>query len=114
MNANDHISGENVIHFGRCQSDKNPGNTFNLESLVKNALFPASLLIKKLMGCEGCKCEPKTLVPWVNTSKKHMVEGAPGIISESKLTCYYGGTISIYYSTEEASGEASEETGTTE
>lgn len=100
MNANDHTSGENVIHFGRCKSDKNPGNSFSLESMVMSVLIPGSSLLKSLMGCDGCKCEPMTLTPWVNTSTKHMVEGAPGIISESKLTCYYGGIISIYYEQE--------------
>ena len=26
MNANDHVSGKHVIHFGNCTSQKNPGN----------------------------------------------------------------------------------------
>lgn len=105
MNANDHISGENVIHFGRCKSDKNPGNKLDLENIVMGILCPASVLIRKLTGCDGCKCEPKTLVPWTNTSTKHMVEGAPALTVDSNLACYYGGIISISNEAEEAKGE---------
>lgn len=105
MNANDHISGENVIHFGRCQSDKNPHNFFDIENALMFVFCPASVLIRKLSGCNGCKCEPKIVSPWVNTSMRHMVEGAPALTSESKLACYYGGIITITYETEEVKSE---------
>ena len=95
MNCNDHDPGQHVIHFGRCNSKMNPGNQFNLGDALLGALLPGSRLIKKLLGCSGCKCKPMTFQPWIETKKDHMIEGAPALTDKSTLVCYYGGIISI-------------------
>lgn len=97
MNANDHEGGDgkNVVHFGRCNSKTNPGNQFNLGNAIMGLLMPGSLILKKLLGCSGCKCCPMTLQPWIENKKNHMVEGAPCLTDKSTLVCYYGGIISI-------------------
>ena len=43
----------------------------------------------------GCKCFPKTPVPWINASDKHLVEGAPALNDKSQLPCFFGGVIEI-------------------
>ena len=37
LNANDHIAGQNVIHFGKCDSDENPERVFR-KALVGSLL----------------------------------------------------------------------------
>lgn len=95
MNANDHEPGKHVIHFGRCNSQANPGNSFNLGSALLGSLLPGSTLIKNLIGCGGCKCTPMTFMPWVEKQKEHLLEGAPALTVDSKLMCFYGGEITI-------------------
>lgn len=95
MNANDIVPDENIVHFGRCNSNQNPGNKFDLEEIVMGSLIPASLVLKKLTGCSGCKCRPMTFECWENADEKHMVEGAPSLTDDSVLMCRYGGCITI-------------------
>ena len=95
LNANDHVSGENVIHFGTCSSNANPGN---MARNVGMALIPGGFLIKKIsekLGCTGCKCSPKTPLPWLETNEEYALEGAPILTTKSQLACLYGGVISI-------------------
>lgn len=95
MNANDHQSGEHVIHFGRCNSNVNPGN---ITKKITGFLLPglgAFTSLTKMIGCDGCKCKPKTFVPWINGNDQHIIEGAPALTTGSKLACFYGGVISI-------------------
>ena len=95
MNANDHIADENIVHFGRCSSKMNPENIANgIASFVAPGL---SLInsVKKLVGCEGCKCRPKTVLPWVITNDDYIIDGAPVLTKDSTLPCFYGGIISI-------------------
>lgn len=110
MNANDHEGGEekNVVHFGRCNSKANPGNQFSLGNAIMGALIPGSTLIKKALGCSGCKCVPMTLQPWIENKKDHMVEGAPCLTDKSTLVCYYGGIISIVPPEEQEEDEQAE------
>lgn len=95
LNANDHVAGEHVIHFGTCSSNANPGNA--VRSFAK-AFIPGASLISGVMdklGCTGCKCTPMTFLPWMNTNEENIIEGAPALTTESKLACFYGGVISI-------------------
>lgn len=94
MNANDHEGGKgkHVVHFGRCNSQTNPGN---IGQSILGALIPGSMLLKKMMGCSGCKCSPMTFMPWMEDKKDHLIEGAPALTDKSKLMCFYGGVITI-------------------
>ncbi|SDL50076.1 protein of unknown function [Dendrosporobacter quercicolus] len=40
-------------------------------------------------------CAPVTPLAWINVNKKHILEGAPALTEQSKLTCVKGGVISI-------------------
>lgn len=111
MNANDHEPDKHILQFGRCTSSKNPSNVINLEELVIGALFApiggmvlgvlGSKCLKKLLGCEGCKCKPLTITPWKDVDDDYYIDGAPAITQNSYLNCYYGGKIEIDLSVEE-------------
>ena len=53
--------------------------------------------ILKFGFCAATKlpCSPVTPLAWINVNKKHILEGAPALIEQSKLTCVKGGVISI-------------------
>ena len=91
LNANDFQPKDNIVHFGRCNSTANPGNSAIRPFSWARRLF--SKLFGCFSGCDGCKCEPVTLTPWIDTSDGHFVEGTPALTNESICTCYYGGTI---------------------
>lgn len=110
MSANDYISDKNIVHSGRCTSNMNPENTMSLESL----LIPGSKWIKKLIGCDGCKCSPKVIKPWTIINEKHRIDGAPALMMESQALCYYGGTIRITLELEEKAAAQAEQAGAEE
>lgn len=119
MNANDHEAEKHILHFGRCTSSKNPGNTINLEEMIIGALFPfggflGSKLLKKLLNCEGCKCKPMTITPWKETDDDYYIDGAPAVTVESTLQCYYGGSITIDTESDTKGDENTDETVETE
>lgn len=94
MNANDHIPGENLTHFGRCKSPQNQvfggDRQFHVGDLLDG-------IGKFFGGNEGYLCEPMTELAWKDTSDQNYIEGAPAITEESKLTCFYGGVITITF-----------------
>lgn len=94
MNANDHVSGRHVIHFGCCESDQNPERMFR-KALVGGFLggFIADAL--EDVGIMTCKCKPNTPNPWQFVNDDSIVEGAPALMVCSTLTCRYGGVIEI-------------------
>lgn len=102
MNANDHVAREHINTFGRCKSLKNPGGR------GANLIMPVfgSLLLKATVGC---KCDPMTLVPWINVDEDYFLDGAPALTLESELPCYYGGMISIVAELEEGTDEERQE-----
>lgn len=115
MNANDHEPDKHVLHFGRCTSSKNPSNMINMEDMILGMLFPlggmfGSKMLKKLLGCEGCKCKPLTITPWKEVDEDYYIDGAPAITQNSYLNCYYGGKIEIDLSAD--GGEGDEKTDT--
>lgn len=98
LNANDHVPGENLTHFGRCNSPNNQVIGGDRQFHVGDILDG---LGKMLNLNEGYLCEPKTDLAWNFTSTKNYIEGAPALTDGSQLTCYYGGIITITYETEE-------------
>lgn len=97
MNANDHIAGVNVIHFGNCNSDENPERMFR-KSLVGTLLGGPVLggLVSNVLediGIMSFKCTPKTDEVWEQTNDRNILDGAPALLMGSCLTCRYGGTI---------------------
>lgn len=99
MNANDHIAGENVIHFGNCNSDNNPERVFR-KGLVGGLLGGPLLgsLVSDFLedtGIMSFKCTPKTDEVWEETNENNIIEGAPALLMKSCLTCRYGGVITI-------------------
>lgn len=110
MNANDMEPKKNIIHFGRCNSDSNPGNEFDLEEAVMGVLLPGSTIIKNLIGCGGCKCKPVIVQAWQLGADSHLVEGAPCLTDESTVFCRNGGFIEIVEVEEEDNGESSTHT----
>lgn len=92
MNANDHVANEHILTFGRCTSMANPNGV--LGYALASAVIPimGGVLMKKLAGV---KCEPMTIVPWINVDEDYLIDGAPALTLESKLPCYYGGIIEI-------------------
>lgn len=101
MNACDYKEGENIVHFGRCNSVMNPGNMFDLEERVIGSVAAPAVAVKELMGCGGCKCKPILINVWENVDKTHLVGGVPVITRNSTLYCRNGGTITIMTEEEE-------------
>lgn len=102
MNANDHVSGENIYTFGRCKSRCNPHGT-----LGSALLGPVGIIGKSLIGC---KCEPLTPFPWVQVDENYYIDGAPALTINSVLHCAYGGEITITLETEDEEKDSTEET----
>ena len=102
MNANDHVSGENIYTFGRCKSLCNP------HGMLGSALLgPVGIIGKSLIGC---KCEPLTPFPWVQVDENYYIDGAPALTINSVLHCAYGGEITITLETEDDGKDSTEET----
>lgn len=95
MNACDFVPKENVIHFGRCNSKANMGNHMDKEEFIMNILLPGSAILKELMGCGGCKCQPIVSDAWGNVDDTVLVNGVPILTEKSRLYCRNGGTITI-------------------
>lgn len=91
LNANDHVAGKNIIHFGKCKSDKNP------ERLFRKSLFGGGLIADLLetTGIMSFDCKPKTDEVWVEVNERNILDGAPAVLMGSCLTCRYGGTITF-------------------
>ena len=95
MNACDNVPKENVIHFGRCNSKTNMGNVIDKEEIIMNCLIPGSFLLKKLMGCDGCKCKPIVSECWSEVYDGLLINGVPILTEDSRLYCRNGGVITI-------------------
>lgn len=117
LNANDHIAGKNVIHFGNCDSDENPERVFRkalVGGLLGGGLLGglASDLLEKT-GIMSFKCTPKTDEVWEETNDRNILDGAPALLMKSCLTCRYGGNITLVpleeYPEEDESKETEED-----
>lgn len=125
LNANDHLAGKHIIHFGKCDSDENPERMFRkglvgglLGGLVGGPL--AGALVGGLMsdaleklGIMSFDCKPKTDEVWEETNDRNILEGAPAVLMKSCLTCRYGGIITLvpldeYPQEKEGQGEEGE------
>lgn len=106
MNANDHVANEHILTFGRCTSMANPNGAagFLMASVV--IPFIGGALMRNLAGV---KCEPMTIVPWIKVDEDYLIDGAPALTLESRLPCYYGGSIKVVY--EKVDEEGEEDTG---
>lgn len=110
LNANDHQKGVNLTHFGDCNSRKiyeeakkeidekykaEEGDGFFTKlgkGIIKAHMKTAVFVQEHLMFH---KCELDTPLPWIFTSKDHMIDGAPALTMESQCACRYGGIITI-------------------
>lgn len=94
LNANDHIVGKNITHFGRCKSPYN--KVFGRGRKRIGQIGDIVDGFGKLTGLnEGYLCEPETAIAWKKVSDKNLIEGVPAITDMSELTCYYGGVIKV-------------------
>jgi hypothetical protein len=80
-NIMDNIPITNIPPFGMCNSPSNP---------TVAAATAAALGVLTPMPCV-----PATPAPWAPGSPKVLVCGMPALNDSSKLTCIWGGTISI-------------------
>lgn len=127
LNANDHIAGKNVIHFGNCDSDENPERVFRkaLVGGIIGAALPGGALLGAAVGAMASdllektgimsfKCTPKTDEVWEETNDRNILDGAPALLMKSCLTCRYGGNITLVpldeYPEEDESKETEEQT----
>lgn len=94
MNANDHMAGKHVIHFGCCKSDQNPERMFR-RALIVSQIGPEMADALEDAGVITYKCMPNTPNPWEFVNEDSVVEGAPALMVCSTLTCRYGGCIEI-------------------
>lgn len=82
-NIADHVPIMNIPPFGMCQSPSNP---------VVAAATAAALGVLTPMACV-----PATPQPWTPGAPTVTVCGQPALNDSSKLTCIWGGTISINF-----------------
>ena len=82
-NIMDNIPIMNIPPFGMCKSPSNP---------VVAAATAAALGVLTPMPCV-----PATPAPWAPGSPKVLVCGMPALNDSSKLTCIWGGSISISF-----------------
>lgn len=92
LNANDHIPDENVLCLGRCTSPMNKviggKRNFNIGSI-------AEAVGQAFNVCDGYRCMPQTVQPWTTVIEDVLLDGAPMMMPNCELTCYYGGAIKI-------------------
>ena len=123
LNANDHVKEINLTHFGDCKSKlifeeakKQADEKYKAEEgdgfFGKLGKGIAKTVTKAVIGTKEIfasnKCELDTPLPWIFTSRDHMIDGAPALTVESQCPCKFGGTISIVLQEEEAAVEAEE------
>ena len=123
MNANDHVSNDHILQFGRCTSELNPKNMASkaIDDIVSNPLVkmvcPMANIVDGVMalrdklGGGNCKCVPKTVKVWEETNEGNCMDGADGILNTSRLACCYGGIITIQ---EMKAGDDSDDSGDAE
>ena len=116
LNANDHEKGVNLTHFGDCNSKKiyeeakkeidetykaEEGDGFftRLGKGIVKANMKTEIFVQENLMFH--KCELDTPLPWIFTSKDHMIDGAPALTMESQCACRYGGIITIVAEEEE-------------
>ncbi|AJQ28473.1 DUF4280 domain-containing protein [Pelosinus fermentans] len=87
-------SSENILNL---PVDHGVAYTPGLEPLLNANDHKPGEHILKYGFCAATKlpCSPVTPLAWINVNKKHILEGAPALIEQSKLTCVKGGVISI-------------------
>jgi hypothetical protein len=87
-------SSENILNL---PEDHGVAYTPSLEPLLNANDHKPGQHILKYGFCAATKlpCSPVTPLAWINVNKKHILEGAPALIEQSKLTCVKGGVISI-------------------
>jgi len=73
----------NIMPFGMCQSPSNP---------MVAAATAAALGVLTPMPCI-----PNTVAPWTPGNPKTLIANMPAINNSSKLTCLWGGMISINF-----------------
>ncbi|WP_199884111.1 DUF4280 domain-containing protein [Anaerosinus massiliensis] len=87
-------SSENYLNL---PLDHGMAYTPGLEPLLNaNDHKPGEHILKYGFCSATCSlCSPVTPLAWINVNKKHILDGAPALIDQSKLTCVKGGVISI-------------------
>lgn len=128
LNANDHVKEVNLTHFGDCKSkaifeeakkqadekykaEEGDGFFTRLGKGIAKTVTKAVVSVKETFSSN--KCELDTPLPWIFTSRDHMVDGAPALTMESQCACKFGGIITIVPVEEEASaGEGSSQSET--
>lgn len=87
-------SSENILNL---PMDHGVAYTPGLEPLLNaNDHKPGQHILKYgLCAKTHLPCAPVTPLAWINVNKKHILDGAPALIEQSKLTCVKGGVISI-------------------
>lgn len=78
MNANDHKADRHILQFGRCTAETNPKNVAGKVLSATVPLFNILDKAKSAMGCDGCKCSPKTLKVWEETNEGNCLDGEIG------------------------------------
>jgi hypothetical protein len=87
-------SSENILNL---PVDHGVAYTPGLEPLLNANDHKPGQHILKYGFCAATKlpCSPVTPLAWINVNKKHILEGAPALTEQSKLTCVKGGVISV-------------------
>lgn len=123
LNANDHVEGVNLTHFGDCKSklifeeakkqadekyktEEGDGFFKKLGKGIAKFATKASLVLKETLGSN--KCQLETPLPWIFTSRDHMIDGAPALTLDSCCACKFGGVITIVPQEEEVNSEQEE------
>ena len=95
LNANDHVAGENIIHFGKCYAPDNP--KYKIAKFAGG--FFSGMFIKEEtleeLGVVAVNCEPRIDEVWEKTNENNILDGAPALLMGSCVTCRYGGLITF-------------------
>jgi len=86
-NIMDYIPLKNIISFGMCTSQANPA--------VIAATSSATAAACGVYTPTPAPCVPATATPWVPGAPTIILSNMPILNNSSKLTCSYGGIISI-------------------
>lgn len=124
LNANDHAKDVNLTHFGDCKSklifeeakkqadekykaEEGEGFFSKIGKAIAKTVTKATLDIKATFASN--KCELETPLPWIFTSRDHMIDGAPALTIESQCACKFGGIITVVPQEEEGLEDSSPE-----
>lgn len=116
LNVGDSKPNVNIRSFGICRSPQNPDVQEAAKKILKEVNNRKKSFFDKVLDlfskpteevCDSAEslaaycaaeCKPKIQTEWIDGKEDVLVDGKPALLGKCKLSCAYGGAITIYTS----------------